>query len=352
MALADLVHDVQKPFSADLNSSMDELDSRLKELEGIASEKLLKEGAKKEALEFEHYLNLRYVGSDTTFMISRPTDGQTWADAFTEEHRRQFSFIMAGRSILIENVRVRATAKSTAIEPELKLDEQLAASPSISLSEDKVANRTRVFFEGGWYDAPIYFLTSLEKGTKVQGPAIILDNTQTIVVSPESQAIILERHVVLELQHKAPITAVIDENTPVEARKVDPAQLTIFGHRFMSIAEQMGHALQKTSVSVNIKERLDFSCALFSPDGRLVANAPHVPVHLGSMEQAVMFQHNKYSGQLRPGDVIVANHPISGGTHLPDITCITPNFDAAGKEITFYFASRGHHQEIGKFRSS
>jgi 5-oxoprolinase (ATP-hydrolysing) len=115
----------------------------------------------------------------------------------------------------------------------------------------------------------------------------------------------------------------------------------------IGIAEQMGLALQKTSVSVNIKERLDFSCALFSPEGRLVANAPHVPVHLGSMEQAVMYQHKKYKGKLRPGDVIVANHPISGGTHLPDITCVTPVFDESGETIIFYTASRGHHQEIG-----
>src|SRR5688572_30360939 len=205
MALADLVHDVQKPFSADLETSTEELDARLKELETIASEKLIKEGAKEDALEFEHFLNLRYVGSDTTFMIARPTGDQSWADAFTEEHRRQFSFIMAGRSILIENVRVRATAKSSAIEPEFKLDEQLAASSLIAPGEDKVANRTRIFFEGGWYDAPVYFLTSLDKGAKVQGPAIVLDNTQTIVVSPEAHAIILERHVVLELQRKAPI---------------------------------------------------------------------------------------------------------------------------------------------------
>lgn len=263
MALADLVHDVQKPFTADLESSMEELDSRLKELESIASAKLIKEGAKEEALVFEHFLNLRYVGSDTTFMIARPKDGQTWAEAFTEEHRRQFSFIMAGRSILIENARVRATAKSEAIEPDFKLEEQLAAASRIAPGDDKVANRTKIFFEGGWYEAPVYFLTSLEKGSKVQGPAIVLDNTQTIVVSPESQATILERHVVLELDRQAAIAAVADEQTPVESRKVDPAQLTIFGHRFMSIAEQMGHALQKTSVSVNIKGELPKSCPEF-----------------------------------------------------------------------------------------
>ncbi|KAH7013041.1 putative 5-oxoprolinase [Ilyonectria destructans] len=344
MALADLVHDLQQPYSAVLGTEMDELDSRLKELEKSAEEKLVSDGASVDSLTFEHFLNLRYMGSDTTFMIPRPESG-SWADAFTAEHKRQFSFIMAGREILVENVRVRATAQSSAVEPVFNLEKQLAESPIAAASKDKVSDHVRLFFQQRWMDAPLYFLKSLETGDMVQGPAIILDDTQTIVVSPGSKAIIMSRHVVLELSRKTSQPAV--EDISVSEKKVDPVQLTIMGHRFMSIAEQMGHALQKTSVSVNIKERLDFSCALFSPDGRLVANAPHVPVHLGSMEQAVMYQHEKYLGQLRPGDVIVANHPISGGTHLPDITCVTPVFNSAGKEVIFYTASRGHHQEIG-----
>ena len=345
MALADLVHDVQQPCSADLDGSLDELDARLKDLETSAAEKLMADGAPSHAITFEHFLNLRYVGSDTTFMIPRPEKG-TWAEAFTAEHKRQFSFVMSGRDILVENIRVRATAQSASVEPVFNLEKQLAASPAVPVSADKISDRVRIFFEGGWSEAPLYFLASLRKGDLVQGPAIILDDTQTIVVSPESKATILERHVVLDLLQKTPSTQPVEE-VSLDKKKVDPVQLTVMAHRFMSIAEQMGHALQKTSVSVNIKERLDFSCALFSPDGRLVANAPHVPVHLGSMEQAVMYQHKKYKGQLRPGDVVVANHPISGGTHLPDITCITPVFDNEGKEVIFYTASRGHHQEIG-----
>lgn len=344
MALADLVHDIQQPYSTDLNSSLDELNARLKDLEATAAEKLIADGATSQSLVFEYFLNLRYVGSDTTFMIPRPENG-TWADAFTAEHKRQFSFIMAGRDILVENIRVRATAQSASVEPSFCLEKQLAAYPAVTASKEKISDRVKVFFEGGWVDAPLYFLTSLGNGDLIQGPAIILDDTQTIVVSPESRAIIVERHVVLELDSKVSARPV--DKVALKDKKVDPVQLTIMAHRFMSIAEQMGHALQKTSVSVNIKERLDFSCALFSPDGRLVANAPHVPVHLGSMEQAVMHQHKRYKGQLRPGDVVVANHPISGGTHLPDITCITPVFDDEGKNIIFYTASRGHHQEIG-----
>lgn len=175
----------------------------------------------------------------------------------------------------------------------------------------------------------------LTPGTIVAGPAIIIDNTQTIVVVPGSQARILSSHVVIDLVDEKP-----QQSQEEQELVVDPIKLSIFGHRFMSIAEQMGRTLQKTSISINIKERLDFSCAIFSPDGELVANAPHVPVHLGSMSFAVKYQHNLHRGNLRPGDVLVSNHPESGGTHLPDITVITPVFDADGEAICFYCACK------------
>jgi 5-oxoprolinase (ATP-hydrolysing) len=243
----------------------------------------------------------------------------------------------------VENVRVRATARSPSVERTFILEEQLVDSPPTTVSTKKISDHVPVFFESGWITSPLYHLSKLAKGDLVDGPAIILDKTQTIVVAPKAKATILERHVMIDLIRP---TGPADE-TVSTSNTVDPVELTVMAHRFMSIAEHMGLALQKTSVSVKIKERLDFSCALFSPEGRLAANTPHVPVHLGSMEQAVMYQHKKYLGQLRPGDVIVANHPISGGTHLPDITCITPVFNNAGTTVIFYTASRGHHQEIG-----
>jgi 5-oxoprolinase (ATP-hydrolysing) len=342
MALADVVRDVQEPCSALLDTSLEVLDDRLASLEKNASEQLANDGFAGQTIAFEHFLNLRYEGSDTTFMVARPDQG-TWNDAFIAEHKRQFSFTMPGRAIVAENVRVRATARSPSVEPEFTLDRQLLESPAVAVSNKKVSDQVPVYFEGGWTTAPLYHLNTLIRGDLVEGPAIILDNTQTIVVAPQAKATVLDRHVMIELDQKKELVSAADTT----ARTVDPVELSVMAHRFMSIAEQMGLALQKTSVSVNIKERLDFSCALFSPEGRLVANAPHVPVHLGSMEQAVMYQHKKYLGQLRPGDVIVANHPISGGTHLPDITCITPVFDEEGESIIFYTASRGHHQEIG-----
>ncbi|CAH0027190.1 unnamed protein product [Clonostachys rhizophaga] len=240
MALADLVHDIQQPCSVELDGSLEELDFRLRELESTAAEKLVSDGATRDSLVFEHFLNLRYVGSDTTFMIPRPENG-AWAEAFTAEHKRQFSFIMAGRGIIVENVRVRATAQSPSVEPSFNLEKQLSSSSPTPVKADKVSDTVKMFFEGGWTEAPLYFLTSLAKGDMIQGPAIILDNTQTIVVNPTTKAIILERHVVLELDLKA--SSKPQEEVALDKKKVDPVQLTVMAHRFMSIAEQMGHAL-------------------------------------------------------------------------------------------------------------
>ena len=148
----------------------------------------------------------------------------------------------------------------------------------------------------------------------IPGPAIIIDKTQTIIVVPGAQAKVLTSHVVVDLAQEGP------KDISTGELVVDPIKLSIFGHRFMGIAEEMGRTLQKTSISLNIKERLDFSCAIFSPDGELVANAPHVPVHLGSMSYAVRYQHQLHRGKMRPGDVLVSNHPEAGGTHLPGTT--------------------------------
>lgn len=157
----------------------------------------------------------------------------------------------------------------------------------------------------------MFLLSTLVPGTNISGPAIIIDSTQTIVVVPGAEARMLTSHVVIDL-----LQAPSEQSSPSE-QVVNPIKLSIFGQRFMSIAEQMGRTLQRTSLSLNIKERLDFSCAIFSPDGELVANAPHVPVHLGSMSYAVRYQHELHRGKLRQGDVLVSNHPEAGGTHLP-----------------------------------
>jgi 5-oxoprolinase (ATP-hydrolysing) len=345
MALADLVHDVQEPCSTNLETSLEQLDQRIASLEKTAVETLAHEGVPEELMSFEHFLNLRYAGSDTTFMIQRPESG-TFAEAFVAEHKRQFSFIMPGRDVLVEDVRVRATAKSPSIEPIFMLSKHLSDFSPAPVSSKKAVDTVKMYFANGWSTAPLYTLGTLSPGDVVAGPATILDNTQTIVVSPTAKAIILERHVVIELDQNSTVT---ESQSNKEDRTVDPVQLSVMAHRFMSIAEQMGHALQKTSVSVNIKERLDFSCALFSPDGRLVANAPHVPVHLGSMEQAVMYQHKRYEGELRPGDVVVANHPISGGTHLPGnfMIMFSESLRRCRENILIVLFSRYYHHHTG-----
>lgn len=186
---------------------------------------------------------------------------------------------------------------------------------------------------------PVFDLTKLSPGDVVSGPAIVVEPNSVIVVETACEAIVATEHVLIEVKSSARHTVGED---------LDPIQLSIFSHRFMSIAEQMGHTLQRTSVSTNIKERLDFSCALFGPDGGLVSNAPHIPVHLGSMQEAVKYQIDFLKDDLTDGDVIVSNHPNAGGSHLPDITVITPVFEnSTDKAPVFFVASRGHHADIG-----
>lgn len=210
-------------------------------------------------------------------------------------------------------------------------------------TKSPAASTRDVYFDVyGWTKANIYNLEELPTGVKVEGPAIIPDKTQTIVVDLESKAVILPEHTVLEVGGGLKQTLTIDV--------VDPVQLSVFSHRFMTVAEQIGHTIGEASISVDIKERLDYSCALFSADGGLVANALNIPGHLGSMSTGVTFQAEMYGpGEPMPGDVIISNYPSAGGTHLPDITTITPVFDDDNnpKQILFYVANRGHHADIG-----
>lgn len=168
---------------------------------------------------------------------------------------------------------------------------------------------------------------------------MVTDATQTIVVEKDYDCSLMSQHIVIDRRSDD------DHTANVDAERINPVQLSCFANRFMAIAEQMGNTLQRTSISTSIKERLDFSCAIFSPDGALVANAPHIPVHLGSMQFAIQYQHRLWGDKLKPGDVLLTNHPEAGGTHLPDLTVVTPAF--YGNELVFYVASRGHHTDIG-----
>ncbi|EXJ77317.1 5-oxoprolinase (ATP-hydrolysing) [Capronia epimyces CBS 606.96] len=339
LALAEVVHETQEPMAAEYITSRDLIAQKFQALVDRASEQLFEQKFTKEHIRHELFLNMRYEGSDTSLMILKPDDSD-FASAFVARHRREFNFSFE-RPILVDDIRVRAIASSKSV---------VEKSPLQQLKEAKLkpvgkpVRHTDVYFDAqhGFMQTPVYLLHELGTDVQVHGPAIIIDNTQTIVVAPNATANVLQTCVLIDL---ASIPRHIEVNAA--GRLVDPIRLTIFGHRFMSVAEQMGRTLQKTAVSTNIKERLDFSCALFSPDGGLVANAPHVPVHLGSMQFAVRFQHRRWLGNLKDGDVLVSNHPISGGTHLPDVTVITPVFNPGTDEIIFYVASRGHHADIG-----
>lgn len=274
MALADVVHEAQEPASGALTASaMEIINGRIEILKAKVTEALTADGIEETRIQYEVYLNLRYQGTDNTLMVLRP-DGGDFGAAFIQEHQREFSFTFPGRNILVEDIRVRGVGKAISVPPEAPQPE-LRSITALAIGEESRDDSTEVYFADlGRVTTPVFFLEHLKPGSFIQGPAMIIDKTQTIVVEPHASATILSRHVILNVQSV--------KNQVDNATVVDPIKLSIFGHRFMSVADQMSRMFQKTSVSTNIKERLDFSCAVFSPDGKLVANAPNVPVHLGS----------------------------------------------------------------------
>jgi 5-oxoprolinase (ATP-hydrolysing) len=353
MALADVVDERQEPESQVWSDQGPEaksyLQGKMEDLKKKSAATLREQGFEEGQLQFEEYLNMRYRGTESALMILKPTseeaksefDGEDWAfgKAFIKQHEQEFGFTLPDRDIIIDDVRVRGIGK-TFEGLEKTVDQQLAdIKPKDVGKGEKVYGSKSVYFEGGRQETSIYKLEDLAVGDRIKGPAIIADGTQTIVVTPNATALLIDTHVVINVGESD------GAEKQLTTKEVDPIMLSIFSHRFMAIAEQMGRALQKTSVSTNVKERLDYSCALFDADGGLVANAPHLPVHLGSMSTCVQKQSELWRGKLKKGDVLVSNHPMFGGTHLPDITVITPAF--SGDNIVFYVASRAHHADIG-----
>jgi 5-oxoprolinase (ATP-hydrolysing) len=288
------------------------------------------------AIEFETYLNLQYKGMDTSLSVEEPANGD-YHSAFTKLHLREFAFT-TDRDIVVDSIRVRATAKTLSDKESVPITDELEnARQTRTLPESKSSQK--VFLADSWETVPLYELEALKTGSYVQGPAIITDKTQTILVEAGYECYSTSRHLVIDQ------AAEQGQLPKIDAETISPVQLSCFANRFMSIAEQMGNTLQRTSISTSIKERLDFSCAIFSPDGGLVANAPHIPIHLGSMQFAIQYQHRLWGDKLKPGDVLLSNHPDAGGTHLPDLTVVTPAFYDG--RLIFYVASRGHHTDIG-----
>lgn len=252
--------------------------------------------------------------------------------AFREAHHSRFGYFPEGADLLVELIIVEAILATGVTGATTTFDGR---------GDARARKMVDTYFEGEWLKVPLVDRLSLSIGDKVDGPAIITEATGTNVVESGWQAEIVE-YGNLMLRRVVPLKR--GEAIGTEA---DPLMLEVFNNLFMSIAEQMGVTLQNTAYSVNIKERLDFSCAIFDEEGNLVANAPHVPVHLGSMSESVRTVLRNHRGKLRPGDVLMMNNPYNGGTHLPDVTVITPVFDAEGLNVLFAVASRGHHADIG-----
>ena len=313
----------------------------LAQLDAQARAELLAQGEREQSIRVRHRLHLRYEGTDTSLPVEAGEEA-AMRERFEAAYRQRFAFLMPDRALVIESAVVEALGESG--------QGASLAPPGHRAGPLEPQARVRVFAAGAWHDTPLYRCERMIAGDTVDGPAVIAEATATTVIEPGWRAAMSARgDLVLERHEPRPRRVAVGTDA-------DPVMLEIFNNLFMSIAEQMGYRLQNTAHSVNIKERLDFSCAVFDRDGNLVANAPHMPVHLGSMGasvRAIIDAHvgpqarSRGAAPLEPGDVYVLNDPYAGGTHLPDVTVVTPVFDATGREILFYVGSRGHHADIG-----
>jgi len=301
-------------------------------LEGEACEELVEQGLELDDITVIRKVHVRYAGTDSALPVNL-TDRETIIRAFEKIHKQRFGFTMPGRGLVAEAVSVEAIGGGEFIDEEAQ---RIRAS-----GQPEVLETVAAVFDGAFRRVPAYDRTACRPGHRVPGPAIIIETTGTTVVEPGWEAQVTERdHLVLERIEALPQRFAI-------GTEADPVMLEVFNNLFMSIAEQMGATLTNTAFSVNIKERLDFSCALFDGEGSLIANAPHIPVHLGSMSESVASVVASRQDTMRPGQVYVLNNPYNGGTHLPDVTVITPVFADGLAAPLFYVASRGHHADIG-----
>ena len=297
-------------------------------------DELLDQGIEDSLINVRQQLQIKYQGTDTTVLIDR-SDLETVRADFAQQHQKQFGFVMPKRALVVEAGLVEAigcASQASACAESLRADSSPAAQP---------IQRVRTFMGGAARpDTPVFRRDQLSASQTIDGPALITEANGTTVIEPgwvgqlqASGDLVLKR--VARQQHDR-----------IDRKTVDPVQLEVFGNLFQSIAEHMGAALQQTAWSANIKERLDFSCALFDRDGHLVANAPHVPVHLGSMGESVRAVIDEHRDQMQAGDAYLLNNPYQGGTHLPDLTVVSPCFDTTGRCL-FFTASRAHHADVG-----
>jgi 5-oxoprolinase (ATP-hydrolysing) len=321
---------VEVPFVADEMAGLEALAARLAQ---EAREALAAQGAEPERIEVRHALHLRYAGTDTALIVPYGAPDRVML-MFTEAHRERFGFATPERSLVVEALAVEATTAGEAVR-ETRVPRRDDGGPD-------AVDRVPMWTDGAEHVAPVFDRTMLRAGDHIAGPALIREANATTVVEPGWRAELtdLDHMLLRRVEPRATRGA-------AGSAKPDPVLLELFNNLFMNVAEQTGAVLQNTSLSVNIKERLDFSCAVFDAEGRLVANAPHIPIHLGAMGESVQTVLRLRRGTLKQGDVVTLNNPYNGGTHLPDVTVITPVFDAAGRDILFFVANRGHHADIG-----
>lgn len=335
------------------------VEQQFADLIASAAAQLQRLGFSDENMVMERFLSMQYEGTNTSLMIAeeglRELDAAATPAAFSAaafektylaQYQQQYGFVLSGtRRIIVDGVRIRARG-TLASAAERQADaaaaetaaQKVLQQPPYSAQGEKPSpqpvSTIASYFASGWEDIPVYHVAPANG--PVRGPALLIMNGTSVLLEHASTAYTNDKgNVIIH-------TAQVVEQFTTE---LSPLPLSIFSHRFMSIAEQMGNALQRTSISTNIKERLDFSCAIFDPDGNLVANAPHIPVHLGAMGAAVRWQRDHYGASWKAGDVMLTNHPACGGSHLPDITVISAYFHEG--RVMFYVASRGHHTDVG-----
>ncbi|WP_435104185.1 hydantoinase B/oxoprolinase family protein [Arhodomonas sp. AD133] len=334
MGLAELSTMRETPVDEALDDALvTRLGETLDDLTSDARAELSAQGCPPERVHVRRRLHLKYEGTDTALEVDFDA-ADTARAAFEAEHRQQFGFVMPHKRLVVGAATVELTGDSGALADEPTLPARAAGEPA------ELA-RVTAHMAGEARETPVYDRDNLQPGDRLSGPAIIRDPVSTVVVEPGWATELTPRnHLVMQRVEARP-------QRLAAGTDVDPVMLEVFNNLFMSVAEQMGVTLRKTAYSANIKERLDFSCAVFDPDANLVANAPHVPVHLGSMGESVRAVVERRHASMRPGDVFMLNDPYNGGTHLPDITVITPVFDNAGEHVLFYIASRAHHADVG-----
>jgi len=339
IGLADVVRHgasgVYRPYS---EQAVAELDALFDELAATARQEVIGEGIEAARIEIRRHLDLRYQGLDAYLTVPTPTQG-TYAEAYAAEHERLYGYTHAGRGLEIVAARIEAIGHTV---------DHLPESQRLPATEPQAEQIVTAHFDGRPHDTRVFARAKLKPGDRVVGPAIIYEDVSTTLIDPDWQGEVLSggELVLSVLKSDADARVNSDPFQPIDIARPDPATLEIFNNRFAGIAEQMGITLRNTASSVNVKERLDFSCAVFTATGDLVVNAPHIPVHLGAMGETVrrVLTDNP---NMRPGDVVVTNDPYRGGSHLPDVTVVTPVHDAETGRLLFFTASRAHHAEIG-----